>query len=164
MIHPLIEQVICQSLEELMISDAQVAHVRSTHTLNHSLLILSKVKYSSIPVLNPQSQVVGLITMSNIINAVTTVTEIDLGQLHDLKVSDITLNEAPMITLDVPFEYVLSLLTDYNYLCVVESQDNPVFKGIITRRTLLKRLTHLMHNLTTETYAPLMDAIYHELH
>ncbi|MCW6683146.1 CBS domain-containing protein [Aerococcaceae bacterium NML160702] len=163
MIHHLIEQAICGSIEELMISDEQVAHVSSTHTLNHSLLVLSQVKYSSIPVLTPKSEIVGLITMSNIINAVTTLTDIDLERLHDLKVCDIELNDAPTITMDAPFEYVLGLLTDYNYLCVIQSEEDAIFKGIITRRVLLKRITHLIHNLETETYAPLVKALCKEL-
>lgn len=101
--------------------------------------------------------------MSNIINAVTTLTDIDLERLHDLKVCDIELNDAPTITMDAPFEYVLGLLTDYNYLCVIQSEEDAIFKGIITRRALLKRITHLIHNLETETYAPLVKALCKEL-
>ncbi|MDO4432934.1 MAG: cyclic-di-AMP-binding protein CbpB [Aerococcaceae bacterium] len=145
MIHPLIEQSICANIKELMIEADNVANVISTHTLNNALLILTQVKYSWIPVLSPKSKLLGLINMSGIINGVTTLDSIEMERLDELKVADIELTEAPTVTEDTSLERILQLLTDYNFVCMVSAEN--IFMGIITRRTLLKKLVHLLHNL-----------------
>ena len=110
MIHPIVERTIFDSIDSLMIPADDVASVISTHTLNTSLLILSQVKYTAVPVLTPKNQLVGLISMPVIISAVTTLNHIELERLDSLKVADINLQHAAFVTRETTFEQLLSML------------------------------------------------------
>ena len=159
MIHPIVERTIFDSIDSLMIPADDVASVISTHTLNTSLLILSQVKYTAVPVLTPKNQLVGLISMPVIISAVTTLNHIELERLDSLKVADINLQHAAFVTRETTFEQLLSMLIDHNFVCVVESENNLHFKGIITRRTLLTRMTNFIHSLDIENFRTLVKKL-----
>lgn len=145
MIHPLVEHEICDSILELMIPADNVANVIDTHMLGNAFLVLSQVKYSLIPVLSKKSTLIGLLSMPMIINAVTTVDSIELARLDEMKVSDVMLHEPMCVTPDCDLEGVMQYLIDHNFICVVDSQAERHFLGIITRKNVLKRLTHLLH-------------------
>lgn len=147
MIAPHIANQLCESIESVMIPADNVANVISTHTLENGLLVLSSVKYSMIPVLTPDSHLEGIISMARIIQAAMTNAQIDLSVLRDMKVRDIELGKPACVTLESSLEDVLRLLVDANFVCVVESKANPYFLGIITRRTMLSRLIHFVHEV-----------------
>ncbi|MBS4462591.1 CBS domain-containing protein [Aerococcaceae bacterium zg-B36] len=147
MINKIIERTIVNSLSELMIPADNVAHVLTGNTLSHGLLILSTVNYSLIPVLSPQSKLMGLINTSLIIQAITTIDAIEVDKLDEIKIESVMMKPPIILDEQVSFEKILHYLVDYNFLCVVDDQQN--FKGIITRRAVLKRLNKFVHHLSS---------------
>lgn len=150
MIHPAIKEQLCHSIEELMIPVSNVANVIDSHNLSTGMLILSQVRYSLIPVLSVKDKLQGLLSMSMIINSVMTVDRIEYDRLDEMKVSDVMLSEPVRLTLEHSFEEVLQALIDQNFVCIVNNCEESIFLGIITRKAILQRLTHFLHETGNE--------------
>ncbi|MGX7104011.1 cyclic-di-AMP-binding protein CbpB [Globicatella sanguinis] len=146
MINPLLEKQIVDPIEKLLIPADNVAHVLDTNTLSHGMLILSTVKYSMIPVLSTKSKLMGLINMPMMINAVTTVEAIEIEKMDQILIRDVMEKDPVTIVEGEPFEKILHHLVDQNFICMIDHEGN--FKGIITRRELLKRINHFLHEIS----------------
>ncbi|MBE6183569.1 cyclic-di-AMP-binding protein CbpB [Heyndrickxia ginsengihumi] len=130
---------------DFMIPSEKVAHVQMSNSLEHALLVLTKSGYSSIPVLDPQYKLHGLISSALITDSILGLERIEFEKLTDKKVEDVMNKNIPRIQINDNFEKALGLLIDHPFLCV-EDQDG-FFAGIFTRRTLLKELNHHVHKL-----------------
>lgn len=145
MINPSVEREIVDNLSDLMIDSSKVAYVSDYHNLSHAMLILTAAKYSIIPVLNKESQLVGLLNLAVIVKAITELDGINPEKLEEMKVAEVMLDLPLQVTLEDSFEKVFHALVDQNFLGVTDRQGK--FIGIITRRNLLKRLNQYFHNL-----------------
>ena len=143
MIHPKIEALVASKMLDFMIPADNVANVIDQHTLSTGLLILTQSNYTMIPVLSAESKLMGVISMSMIIKAVMTVDAIEMERLDELKVRDVMLRQPVRVQATCHLADVLNYLIDQNFVCVVD-EDNR-FLGIITRKNVLQRLTHLLH-------------------
>ena len=143
MIHPKIEALVASKMLDFMIPADNVANVIDQHTLSTGLLILTQSNYTMIPVLSAESKLMGVISMSMIIKAVMTVDAIEMERLDELKVRDVMLRQPVRVQANCHLADVLNYLIDQNFVCVVD-EDNR-FLGIITRKNVLQRLTHLLH-------------------
>lgn len=143
MIHPKIEALVASKMLDFMIPADNVANVIDQHTLSTGLLILTQSNYTMIPVLSAESKLMGVISMSMIIKAVMTVDAIEMERLDELKVRDVMLSQPVRVRANCHLADVLNYLIDQNFVCVVD-EDNR-FLGIITRKNVLQRLTHLLH-------------------
>ena len=143
MIHPKIEALVANKMLDFMIPADNVANVIDQHTLSTGLLILTQSNYTMIPVLSAESKLMGVISMSMIIKAVMTVDAIEMERLDELKVRDVMLSQPVRGQANWHLADVLNYLIDQNFVCVVD-EDNR-FLGIITRKNVLQRLTHLLH-------------------
>lgn len=130
---------------DFVISSENVANVNCKNNLYHALLVLSQVKYSTIPVLDNQSRIKGLISMPMIINAIMGIDAIRFEKMEKMKVEEVMKKEVPTISNITDTEDILRKLTNHNFLCVVDEDE--VFLGIITRKEILGRVNHLVHEL-----------------
>ncbi len=62
-----VEKNIIRKSRKFLVPAENVATVLYNHPLNHALLVLSKVGYSKIPVLDSEDHLVGLISLSNVV-------------------------------------------------------------------------------------------------
>lgn len=143
MIHPKIEALVASNMLDFMIPADNVANVIDQHTLSTGLLILTQSNYTMIPVLSAESKLMGVISMSMIIKAVMTVDAIEMERLDELKVRDVMLCQPVRVQANCNLAEVLNYLIDQNFLCVVDGDNR--FLGIITRKNVMQRLTHLLH-------------------
>ena len=60
MIHKRIQELLLENREQLFIDAENVAILQEDHTLEHAMLVLTNVRYSLIPVLNKENQIVGV--------------------------------------------------------------------------------------------------------
>ena len=148
MIGNAVKEILLNNQDSFLIPGEKVAHVLDTHPLNHALLVLTKVSYTKIPVLNREDEIVGLIGLSEIVNAMFDVTEIDPSNLDDLVVADVM--DTDFKTLNLPFdiEYILHVLVDHPFVPVVDQAKK--FSGILTRKEILKSVNQLAHTLENE--------------
>ena len=124
MIHPKIEALVASKMLDFMIPADNVANVIDQHTLSTGLLILTH-------------------SMSMIIKAVMTVDAIEMERLDELKVRDVMLSQPVRVQSNCHLADVLNYLIDQNFVCVVDGDNR--FLGIITRKNVMQRLTHLLH-------------------
>ena len=143
MIHPKIEALVASKMLDFMIPADNVANVIDQHTLSTGLLILTQSNYTMIPVLSAESKLMGVISMSMIIKAVMTVDAIEMERLDELKVRDVMLSQPVRVRANCNLAEVLNYLIDQNFVCVVDGDNR--FLGIITRKNVMQRLTHLLH-------------------
>ena len=133
-----------QGDDPLMIEAAHCATVRTENTLTHAMLLLSSVGYTSVPVLDEFSHLAGIISMPSIFNGILGDDNYNWDLLDIKKVKDVMAKDVAIVFNDSPFEDILHLLVNSNYLCVTDHRG--IFLGIIARKQILKRLNHLAHN------------------
>lgn len=143
-----VKQLILENEADFLIPDEKVAHVMDINPLNHAFLVLANVRYSKIPVLNKQGQFVGLIGLSDIVNAMFDVTSINADKLNDYYVKDFMETGVKTIQRPYDIEYLLHLMVDSAFVPVT-NQDN-YLEGIVTRREILKAVNHMAHSLESQ--------------
>lgn len=148
MISPDIEHLMLNKKKSMVIPAENVANVMAEHPLEHALLVLSKVGYSSIPVLDREDHFVGLLSLTEIVNKMLELDDIDSDNLSRYTVAEVMDTKIPTIKADYCLEDVLHGLVDAAYLPVVDEQG--VFTGIVTRREILKSVNHTFHELGKE--------------
>lgn len=145
MIGPVVRELLLENQDTFLIPAENVANVLYQHPLSHGLLVLSKVGYSKIPVLDKNDRFVGLISLSDVVNKMLDLQNISMEPLEGLTVADVM--EVGVTTVDENWELedVLHLLVNSPFLPVVTKEK--VFKGIITRKELLKAVNFMVHEL-----------------
>lgn len=148
MISPEIEQLMMNKKKTMVIPADNVANVMKENPLEHALLVLSQVGYSSIPVLDKDDRFVGLLTLTDVVSKMMELDEIDSDNLSQFTVADVMQTDIGTITEKSDLEDILHLLVDANYLPVLDEKG--LFKGIITRREILKAVNHTFHEFNKE--------------
>lgn len=145
MIGPHVQRLLMESKDEFMIDGEKIASVMDTNPLSHALLVLSKVRYSKIPVVDKEDHFVGLIGLAEIVDEMFDLTRIDSENLNGKFVKDAMETGIPTLPLDFKLEDLLHLLVDHSFIPVVDEENH--FLGIYTRREVLKAVNRLAHQL-----------------
>ena len=82
---------------QIFVSSENVANLNLNNNLNHAVLVLSKICYNAIPVLDNDSHIRGLISMSMIMNAIMGLDAIRFEALETLKVKDVMDTNVPIM-------------------------------------------------------------------
>ncbi|MGO3018608.1 MAG: cyclic-di-AMP-binding protein CbpB [Anaerococcus sp.] len=134
-----------QPTENLMIPADDVAVLQEDDTLLHAILVLSANSYQTIPVLDKDYRVRGLISISKIVTSFDDEVLLDTDRLNETKVSEIMNQVVPILFNNSELEDILRLIINNNFICI--TQRNGYFLGIITRKTILERFTNVAHNI-----------------
>lgn len=145
MISEVVEALLLENSDCFLIPDEKVIHVMDENPLNHALLVLTQASYNQIIVLNREGKIVGLLGLSDIINKIFDVTEIEPSHLDGLTVRDAMKTDFPVITDPFDVENILHKLVDHPFLAVVDEHNS--FTGIVTRKEILKSVNHMVHQL-----------------
>lgn len=145
MIGNAVKSIFLENEENLLINGDNVATLTDTNNLEHALLVLTNIGYSKIPVLNKEQELVGLISLSNVVGEMFDTESINPERLADIKVSDVMDKNVKATMLPFNIEKILNLLVDTNFIPVVDEKEK--FLGIITRKEILKSVNHLAHEL-----------------
>ncbi len=138
-----IEDFLYDNTSELMLEASAVATVGTENTLLHALMVLSSVGYSSIPVTDNLGFLKGILSLAMIINGVKDTENYEWDQLAERQVKEVMEVNPPLVLEGAELEDILHLLVDDNYLCVVDR--NGKFAGIITRKSMFKKINHFAH-------------------
>lgn len=139
------EALLMENQEDFLVPADNVATVLYSHPLEHALLVLSKVGYAKIPVLDSEDHLVGLISLANIVDKMMGLTGFDMNLLDGSTVADVMEVNVPSIKSNDELEDVLHLLVNGSFLPVVDEEN--IFQGIVTRKEILKSVNHLVHEL-----------------
>ena len=145
MISAAIQRVLAEKSGSFLIPASKIAIVEEDNPLYHAFLILTKVKYAKIPVLNKKGQITGLLSLAMITDKMLDLDGISVKPLNKYKVKDVMETDFVSINFtEKDIETQLHLLVDNNFLPVVDNQG--VFQGMITRREWFKAFNYLAHN------------------
>ncbi|MDT2831434.1 CBS domain-containing protein [Vagococcus carniphilus] len=145
MIGNAVKSIFLENEENLLINGDNVATLTDTNNLEHALLVLTNIGYSKIPVLNKEQQLVGLISLSNVVSEMFDTESINPERLAEIKVSDVMDKNVKATMLPFNIEKILNLLVDANFIPVIDEKEK--FLGIVTRKEILKSVNHLAHEL-----------------
>lgn len=143
-----IEKMFKEPTENIMIPASDVAIVREDDSLVHAILVLSSSGYQTIPVLDDENRVRGLISISNIVTSTEDLSIFDEDKLAQIKVNKVMNQVVPILFDNYNLEDVLRLIINNNFICITHK--NGYFLGIIPRKIILERFTHIAHNLENQ--------------
>ncbi len=146
MFSPSIQSLIEEKAGSFIIPASRIAFVEDENPLYHAFLILTKMKYSKIPVLDKNQKVVGLISLAMITDKMLTPDNIVIEPLSDLKVKDVMQTDFETINFaHTNLETQLHLLVDNPFVPVVN--DNNIFQGLLTRREWITAFNYVTHSI-----------------
>ncbi|KAF1301163.1 MULTISPECIES: cyclic-di-AMP-binding protein CbpB [Enterococcus] len=145
MIGQTVKELLLEKQDTFVVPADNVANLMYANPLDHALLVLSKVGYSKIPVLDKEDHFVGLIGLNDIVGKMIDLTKIDTDNLSGMTVADVMEVNVTCIREDSPLEDILHLLVDNSFLPMVDDENR--FVGIITRKEILKSVNHLAHEI-----------------
>lgn len=131
-------------IADYIISAEKVAHLQVGNNAEHALLVLTKTGYSSIPVLDANDHLQGLLSIRTVTDSILGLAHIEYERLPDIRVDEIMKTDIPTIRITDRFQKGFDLLVDHPFICVVE--EDGVFAGILTRRVLLKELKKYIYS------------------
>lgn len=143
MINKNIHSLILETGDDLVTQANNVSMVFEDNTLLHAIIILNNTTYTSVPVLDYNNKFKGLISTSQIFKFLGDKIHKGFEILEDYKVRDAIDTRYLTINENYTLEEAIRGLINYNFLCVVD--DDGVFKGLITRSTILKKMNHMVH-------------------
>ena len=111
-----IGEMLLENKENFLIPADRVAHVQMNNRLNHALLVLTKIGYSVIPVLDHDYKIKGLISMPMIVEAITGLEDIDFDKLGEILVSDVMTTDFAVIDDPYDLEEVLHFFQKLNHV------------------------------------------------
>lgn len=138
-----IASLLAANPSELLIGAKQVANVMTTNDCYHAFLVLTKVGYSKVVVLDAKQHVCGLLSLQQLTERMLTTDRIAPENLVGTPISSVMQTDFKTVCEPLDLEDILHDLIDAAFLPVVDEQR--VFKGIITRREVLKRVNSLGH-------------------
>jgi len=124
-------------IADLMISSEKVAHVQLNNPLEHALLVLIGSGYFAVPVLDDSNKLAGSISKTVILDQILGNDRYEVERLSELKVHEV-MDDLVSVSEDASFIDGLKAVIDEPFVCVVD--DEEYFKGILTRRAILKKL------------------------
>ena len=128
-----------------IIPSEKVVHVQVGNNAEHALLVLTKTGYSSIPVLDAQDRLQGLLSIRTVTDSILGLAHIEYERLPDLRVDEIMKTDFPTIRTTDRFQRGLDLVIDHPFVCVVD--EDGTFAGILTRRVILKEFKKYIYNV-----------------
>ena len=143
-----IEKMFKEPTENIMIPASDVAIVYEEDSLVHAILVLSSSGYQTIPVLDKDNRVRGLISISNIVTNSDDLSIFDEDRLAEFKVKQVMNQVVPILFDNYNLEDGLRLIINNNFICVTHK--NGYFLGIIPRKIILERFTNIAHNLENQ--------------
>ncbi|MDN6641540.1 MAG: CBS domain-containing protein [Tetragenococcus sp.] len=156
------KSLLLENKESFLVAADNVATVLYSHPVEHALLVLSKVGYSKIPVLDSSDHLMGLISLANIVDKMMDLNGFNSSVLAGLTVSDVMEANIASLGQENDLEDALHLLVDASFLPVVD--ENNVFEGIVTRKEILKSINHLVHEVEKRyEFVPRENGVREEL-
>ena len=134
--------------EETFLTPAEkLAALIDSHNADHAILVLSQITYSRIPVVTYDRRFVGTIGLRDIL-AYQMEQGLTDEQMASTDIVHMTKKDVAVVAPDYNITEVLHKLVDEPFLPVVD--DEGMFQGIITRKSILKAVNALLHDFNKE--------------
>lgn len=118
-----VKELLTETEDTFLIEAENVATVLYTHPLEHALLVLTNVGYSKIPVLDSEDHLVGLLSLADIMRAISGLTGFDMSLLESLTVADVMEVNVTTIHQNEGLEVLLRRLVNEPFLPYVTAEN-----------------------------------------
>lgn len=122
-------------IKDLVIASTKVAHVQLGNSLEHALLVLIKSGYSAIPVLDHSYRLHGQVSTTLIMNKILGLERIEYEKMADYTVDEVMTTKIARMNYSEEFMKALELSINHPFICIED--DDGVFQGILTRKSIL---------------------------
>ena len=134
--------------EETFLTPAEnLAVLIDTHNADHAILLLSQMTYTRVPVVTDEKEFVGTIGLRDIL-AYQMEQGLSQESMADTDIVHMTKKDVAVVAPDYTLTDVLHKLVDESFLPVVD--EDGIFQGIITRKSILKAVNALLHDFSKE--------------
>ncbi|NLS62064.1 cyclic-di-AMP-binding protein CbpB [Lactiplantibacillus plantarum] len=140
-----VEDLLSRNADHYLIPADVVANVQTDNNLYHAFLVLTKVKYSKIPVLDHGGHFEGLISLPLITEQMLGFDQLNTEILLQKRVCDVMETQVKTVHDVDDVEETLHLMIDNSFVPVVDEQQ--IFQGIVTRREFMKSFNFLTHEI-----------------
>ncbi|MDY1545542.1 cyclic-di-AMP-binding protein CbpB [Lactiplantibacillus pentosus] len=144
LIQPVADLLSCNADHYLIPAD-MVANVQTDNNLYHAFLVLTKIKYSKIPVLDHSGHFEGLVSLPLITEQMLGFDQLNTEVLLQQRVQDVMETQVKTVHDVDDVEATLHLMIDNPFVPVVD--DDNLFEGIVTRREFMKSFNFLTHEI-----------------
>ncbi|MDN6161892.1 MAG: CBS domain-containing protein [Atopostipes sp.] len=144
MISERMEKMLLNDVDTLIKPVDELAVIAADHSLDHALLLMTKNKYSLVPVLGKDSKMKGMISLALIIEAIIGIEDVYFDQLNKIKVHEAMETDYPSVSEEYELEKVSRLLVRHPFVSVVDKEG--ILLGIITRQEILRGTNRILHN------------------
>ncbi|WP_137624809.1 cyclic-di-AMP-binding protein CbpB [Lactiplantibacillus pingfangensis] len=140
-----VEDMLLRNADHYLIPADIVAVVQADNNLYHAFLVLTKIKYSKIPVLDNDGHFEGLVSLPLITEQMLGFDQLNTEILMQMRVSDVMETRVKTVTSVGDVETTLHLMINDPFVPVVDADG--IFQGIITRREFMKSFNFLTHEI-----------------
>ena len=140
-----VEDLLSRNADHYLIPADVVANVQTDNNLYHAFLVLTKVKYSKIPVLDHGGHFEGLVSLPLITEQMLCFDQLNTEILLQKCVRDVMEPQVKTVRDVDDVEETLHLMIDNPFVPVVDEQQ--IFQGIVTRREFMKSFNFLTHEI-----------------
>ncbi|WP_440311192.1 cyclic-di-AMP-binding protein CbpB [Lactiplantibacillus plantarum subsp. plantarum] len=140
-----VEDLLSRNADHYLIPADVVANVQTDNNLYHAFLVLTKVKYSKIPVLDHGGHFEGLVSLPLITEQMLGFDQLNTEILLQKRVCDVMETQVKTVHDVDDVEETLHLMIDNPFVSVVDEQQ--IFQGIVTRREFMKSFNFLTHEI-----------------
>ena len=134
------EDFLLAHLDNYLIPSDQLAIFIDSHKANHVVLLLTSNGYSRVPVLTKDKHYLGTISLTDIKRYQ------EEWEMVNRDIRPMTSDVMETVEDNASLNEVMHKLVNNPFLPVVDSQG--IFKGIITRKSILKAVNSLLHDFT----------------
>ena len=100
------QRMIEERESKFLIPSEIVANVQEDNHLDHAFLVLTKVKYAKIPVLDSEQHFKGLLSLAMITDTMLGLNGIDPSRLSRMKVKEVMRFSGPRLLIYRPVEFI----------------------------------------------------------
>lgn len=156
------EKMLLNDVDTLIKPVDELAVIAANHSLDHALLLMTKNKYTLVPVIDKDTKMKGLISMALIIEAIMDIEDVYFDKLSEINVHEVMEKDYPSVPEDYILEKVIRLLVKNPFVSVVDKEG--ILSGIITREEILRGTNRILHNFEqvyqVEDHSSEIDLLY----
>ncbi|SFS32411.1 CBS domain-containing protein [Marininema halotolerans] len=128
-----------EEISPLVIAANQVVVVEPDWTLERALLVLTRKGYASVPVIDREGKVEGVVSKTNILDYMLTRNDFQFAKLSQSQVKNVMNQNHSGILANSIFSFAFDVLIDRPYIPIIDLENR--FEGILTRKVLMEKVT-----------------------
>ncbi|HJV46566.1 MAG TPA: CBS domain-containing protein [Bacillota bacterium] len=132
------KEFMSSEIRALILPASSIVTADPNWTLERALLKLTRSGYTSVPVINENNQVEGLISKTLILDFMSENQHIKYNDLPKFKVHEAMNKNYMGIWSNTPLSFALELMIDRSYVPIIDEKNT--FIGILTRQAVLQQI------------------------